>query len=649
VNKLAYGNVSSGNFTLLPLDEKHDSDWWMDLSFQFGISQSTYFHMTKDPCLYFALASIVILSVFLVPLISKALRQPLSLTIDKSSDTTFNPKSIFHFVQVSDVHFSVFHPQRKVNFDKFMMSLRVTQPKFVLNTGDTTDGEGNPFIWHVQQYEDEWKGYHDVMKKYEREWNSTNWFDVRGNHDHYGETRKGLDAMYHKYGISGRKFGRSRLYEFTHKEKFGNYHFIGLDAVANITSLRPYFYFGQFEPYWVEKLKDNIRKASIRSNHTILFGHWPMCAMYSHDFKTTTDLIDIGKDLPVLAHLFGHLHEMYKLAPNGVKTKLDGHLELEVLDFKNNNFMRVVAIDNDIMSFVDSKYNEYPIILITNPKDARFMSQREPLVRMSRGKIRLMVFSPTAIKEVEVSINNVFLGRAIKEEVNLWTIDWAPERYANGLHEILVKATTQDGKTRTVSHEFSLDGTIPPLITYDHYVSRLLAIPWGMALQMLYIAMLMPSLMFMIFTLVTISINYEFDGFWQGQFIKLAKNQPLLYAFLLFSGMLALIYMYELYLFGVPWVFGSYCLTTYYFAFTAKDSVKNSMEYHIIHDDEDGEIKEIHQGDSYLWLHIVALLYCVTRFIDMMPNLMLFSFPTFPNGAEYYIICILFITFRIFE
>ena len=47
---------------------------------------------------------------------------------------------------------------------------------------------------------------------------------------------------------------------------------------------------------------------------------------------------------------------------------------------------RVLAIDHDIFSFVDVRLNTWPIILITNPKDAHYvMPPHEPLGRMRKS------------------------------------------------------------------------------------------------------------------------------------------------------------------------------------------------------------------------------------------------------------------------
>ena len=47
------------------------------------------------------------------------------------------------------------------------------------------------------------------------------------------------------------------------------------------------------------------------------------------------------------------------------------------------NRYRILAVDHDMLSFVDKTYPEMPVILMTNPKDARFIvPEQEPTDRM---------------------------------------------------------------------------------------------------------------------------------------------------------------------------------------------------------------------------------------------------------------------------
>jgi hypothetical protein len=52
---------------------------------------------------------------------------------------------------------------------------------------------------------------------------------------------------------------------------------------------------------------------------------------------------------------------------------------------------RILAVDHDLLSFTDVKYGEWPVVLITNPKDAQFISPKEPTNRIINSThIRLL-------------------------------------------------------------------------------------------------------------------------------------------------------------------------------------------------------------------------------------------------------------------
>ena len=138
-----------------------------------------------------------------------------------------------------------------------------------------------------------------------------------------------------------------------------------------------------------------------------------------------------------VAYLCGHLHTLGGLFPRMYARPTQGHLELEAGDWKENrryqrvycqcwsSFLlfvnilychlitffiaplihassvskfivylivqlvrryRIVAVDHDIFSFVDAQFGALPVILITNPKDARFQaSGREAFERTANS------------------------------------------------------------------------------------------------------------------------------------------------------------------------------------------------------------------------------------------------------------------------
>lgn len=55
---------------------------------------------------------------------------------------------------------------------------------------------------------------------------------------------------------------------------------------------------------------------------------------------------------------------------------------------------RVLAVDHDLFSFADLKFEQWPVVLVTNPKDAQYMHPgAEPLGRIRRSThIRFLLF-----------------------------------------------------------------------------------------------------------------------------------------------------------------------------------------------------------------------------------------------------------------
>jgi hypothetical protein len=149
---------------------------------------------------------------------------------------------------------------------------------------------------------------------------------------------------------------------------------------------------------------------------------------------------------------------------------------------KDHGMYRIVAVDNDLISFVDARLPSAsliplsaddqvewpdqlpmaPVILITNPKDSRFaINHKEPLHRIqSSTHIRFLVFTDAAPEhlsfEILVDGNPVLYGdnltslpslpRYVGDAKNpLWTIPWQPSAYRTGSHVLSIQATTANG------------------------------------------------------------------------------------------------------------------------------------------------------------------------------------------------------------
>lgn len=102
---------------------------------------------------------------------------------------------------------------------------------------------------------------------------------------------------------------------------------------------------------------------------------------------------------------------------------------------------RLLAFDHDLFSFTDTSINSWPLVLITNPKDARFiLPSREPLKRISfSSHIRLLAFSPDVITSVRVWVDDEEMDTPTPVEGGpLYVSPWKPELYSKGLHTIRV-------------------------------------------------------------------------------------------------------------------------------------------------------------------------------------------------------------------
>ncbi|CAB4038654.1 Hypothetical predicted protein, partial [Paramuricea clavata] len=205
---------------------------------------------------------------------------------------------------------------------------------------------------------------------------------------------------------------------------------------------------------------ENLVEKSRNHNLSIWFGHYPLSTV-SGQFSYGRNLLKYGD-----VYLCGHFHTLGNTVPQMHAVHRDGHLELELGDWKDNRRYRILAVDHDLISFSDVTFNKWPVVVITNPKDAHYgIKAHEPLNRIRKSThIRLLVFSPYDITSVQISIDDVpLLPRVEHVEGPLYVCLWQPELYSTGLHRITV--TAKDAKDNSVRHTrtFSIDGSRPVL------------------------------------------------------------------------------------------------------------------------------------------------------------------------------------------
>jgi hypothetical protein len=208
------------------------------------------------------------------------------------------------------------------------------------------------------------------------------------------------------------------------------------------------------------------------------------------------------KDLTqhVSAYFCGHLHRLTAGLGDVLKSydaKTDT-LELELADMKDHGSYRIVAVDHDLISFVDidlpileippleknennvlpldsnndviwpkQKLNLPPVVLITNPKDARYtLPTKEPLHRTRYSThIRFLVFSKYQHTDLKVNVlldgkqypfPAVYVGN--NDTMPLWTTLWDANDFDDfESHTIEISVTTPDNQVGKGDVVFRMD------------------------------------------------------------------------------------------------------------------------------------------------------------------------------------------------
>ncbi|KAJ2660628.1 hypothetical protein IWW48_002837 [Coemansia sp. RSA 1200] len=420
--------------------------------------------------------------------------------LDDSSD------GILTFMHASDVHISKFVAAGGlVHFQHLLhTAVPLISPRLVVVTGDLTDGKDKRRLTSMQQ-PDEWEAYRRALDaaKVTARFNGTFYRDQRGNHDCFNVFGFGSDAnMYRTHSAV-----QSDGYSLHIREPFGTYSFVASDSCPRHGFARPLNFFGYLDAHGMRLLESRIDEAKA-SNHLFLLNHYPVSTMlygrYSRSFRELAQSVSV--------FLCGHLHELV----GGIGTQLqayrarDGYWELEIGDLKEHAVYRVYAVDHDLVSFVDvtlplpqipmdnpelldvavtAPLAHPPVVLVTNPKDARYLlPKHEPLHLMRSSRfIRALIWADTPIESVVVTIDGAehphpaeYRGKRERPRdpeaaaeasgsddvvaTPLWVVPWDPAAYDDGKpHVVEVMATDAAGKTTTARTPFHFTADLVPL------------------------------------------------------------------------------------------------------------------------------------------------------------------------------------------
>ncbi|KAL5990930.1 hypothetical protein ACLOJK_011835 [Asimina triloba] len=371
-------------------------------------------------------------------------------------DVQGGPESVVWVIQLSDLHFSVFHPERALDFRTLVgPALAMINPSLVFITGDLTDGKSKDLLT-MKQNEKEWVEYDSVIKDVisRSGLDKKIFYDLRGNHDNFGvPVGGGTFDFFQKYSITA---GSRRT---------GNVHSVTLQASGSLhacltmgVGLRgPTNVFGHPTDQLLHDLEAELSQWDSQSKEPVTkisFGHFPLSFSAGSDSgKTLEDVFfkhslssylcghlhtKFGKNLKrhhVMRHQFLSLEKYLQLnvyqgtlgsnahvsdCPN--KTSLVKEFwEWEMGDWRTGRIMRILGIDSGYISFVDFDSRlgaKKPIILPTFPLDSRFMqriSSHNEYNCMTTSPsyyatVRALVFSKQEIASVVVRIYDSMPG-----------------------------------------------------------------------------------------------------------------------------------------------------------------------------------------------------------------------------------------------
>lgn len=123
---------------------------------------------------------------------------------------------------------------------------------------------------------------------------------------------------------------------------------------------------------------------------------------------------------------------------------------------------RIAAFDHGLFSFVDVHHNEWPVILVTNPKRALLNLPNKEHKNLQRNSkfIRMLIFSPYPITYCKTRVDDEeWVTCEQHRKSKFFRSPWDPSIYKAGLHELKIFVQTDDGSSKLYTHKFALDGT----------------------------------------------------------------------------------------------------------------------------------------------------------------------------------------------
>lgn len=374
---------------------------------------------------------------------------------------------VFWFLHISDLHIShqseIKERRKLIRFKKLVKRIiPKLKPKFVIASGDITHAltrlRANQVLY-------EWESYSNTLKK-EGYFNSTFWMDTKGNHDVFND-----DKNYFHHHLSCKDQLKSRrVFSNIYQVKSMKYKVIGIDSTPKEKFTRLLSMFGHLDQ---NDLKEIEKELSGDQNVTIVYSHYPITFIKKETTTSGLSLNQLFEKYHVSAYLCGHIHNVYGFGNEAQVIQKEGYMELEVADFGLNNIIRIGAFDQNRLSFVDfNPFIKKTVILITNPKDSRYLTPFENDM-LNTDSIRFLVINSSKIEKISIKIDGKILENKVEKfNENLYKMKWNPQDYKESLHELEISVTEENNITTETRQMFSLDGSVS--ITKTSMIPRIL-------------------------------------------------------------------------------------------------------------------------------------------------------------------------------
>ncbi|KAG9152567.1 hypothetical protein Leryth_024340 [Lithospermum erythrorhizon] len=394
------------------------------------------------------------LTLFYLTLFLSSFSFPVTHCTSQIIESKGGPQDVVWIVQLSDLHFSVHHPDRAIDFKDIVgPMLSMINPSLVLITGDLTDGKSKDLLT-MKQNELEWLEYKNVMEDVVSRSGLDRriFYDLRGNHDNFGVPFVGGSTtdFFSKYSLNAQLKRSAPVNSITIQTGKRKILFVGFDSTMSSGLRGPTNLFGHPTDSLLDEISSELAQWDSQTENLITkisFGHFPLS--FSAPSSSGRTLRDTFLAHSLSTYLCGHLHTRFGknlkrhhgpsnnqfIQLNGHylsatpincsasrKTVDEGFWEWEMGDWRKSRAMRILAIDRGRISFLDIDLKlgaKEPIILPTFPLDSRFASSmleydcvdQDPSTYES---IRALVFSTSSIVKVVARVFDSRPGKLLE-------------------------------------------------------------------------------------------------------------------------------------------------------------------------------------------------------------------------------------------